>query len=87
MFFNGGASGICPVDHDVQLSFYHDTMFDKEKLFQLWFNTRFITFEDEGTKDVRLIFQKSQLDKACKDTGHKLYSDTFHIELLLKSIS
>lgn len=88
MFFNGGASGIATVDHDVQLSFYHDTMFDKEKLFQLWFNTRFITFEEEGgtlSKDVRLIFQKSQLDKACKDTGHKLYSDQFHIELLLKS--
>jgi len=88
MFFNGGASGIMTVDHDVQLSFYHDTMFDKEKLFQIWFNTRFITFENENgvtSKDVRLIFQKSQLDKACKDIGHKLYSDTFYVELLFKN--
>ena len=32
-----------------------------------------------------LILTKAELDKACKDVHHKLYADTFRIELIFTS--
>jgi len=98
IFFAGtGITGIAALDHDVQIVFYNETIKGKEKLFQLWFNTRFMTDEDivkdeenedddeEGSRLIRLSFQKWQLDKACKDTQNKTYSDSFRLELIFKS--
>lgn len=93
-------SGIATLDGDVRIQVYQDTMFDKEKLFQLWINTRFVNstenfgHESQGASlgaptknNIILTFGKMQLDKACKDIAHSLFSDKFTMELQLRKDS
>jgi len=95
VFFTGtGSTGIAALDNDVKMAFYYEKFSGGKKvLFQLWFNTRFVTEdnivtgnEDEDTRFLRLSFLKWQLDKACKDHKNKHYSDSFRLELLFKSV-
>eukprot|EP00457_Paulinella_chromatophora_P006229 gb/GEZN01006247.1/.p1 GENE.gb/GEZN01006247.1/~~gb/GEZN01006247.1/.p1 ORF type:complete len:468 (-),score=44.80 gb/GEZN01006247.1/:114-1517(-) len=88
-----GSSGIATLDGDVRIQIYQDSMFDKEKLCQLWINTRFIdtvnttspeTEDFSGAKNIQISFGKMQLDKACKDIEHKLFTDNFTLELQLR---
>lgn len=93
---SGSGTGITPLDHDVTVHFYTGGMFDTTKLFAFWFNTRFIGMMDGGEnndKEVELddggtrtlVLSKAQLDKACKDVNHKLFLDTFRVELVFTS--
>eukprot|EP00753_Platysulcus_tardus_P002851 PLAT11961.1.p2 GENE.PLAT11961.1~~PLAT11961.1.p2 ORF type:complete len:367 (+),score=184.87 PLAT11961.1:52-1152(+) len=62
---------------DVKLIFYdHDRVGADDKMFHLWFNTGFI-------EDGYLCFEKSVVDKACKDTKHKLYDPNFKVEIFV----
>jgi len=81
VFLGNSATGIASVDHDVQVNFMHTTTTGKQKMFAFWFNTRFLELDEEsGT--YKLILKKKELDKACKDKKHKLYSDVFRVELI-----
>eukprot|EP00808_Paulinella_micropora_P016879 g14433.t1 len=85
------AQGICELNGDVRIQVYQDSMFDKEKLFQLWINTRFIdtnvqagNADEFGQKHIQISFGKMQLDKACKDVEHKLFTQSFTLELHMR---
>lgn len=65
-----------PLCGDVKFDF----MAKGDKLLQFWINTAFIDNE-------RLIVPKEELDKAWKDTNHKLFSKDFHVELRFTDIT
>eukprot|EP00048_Salpingoeca_helianthica_P000534 m.42216 g.42216 ORF g.42216 m.42216 type:complete len:372 (+) comp10618_c0_seq2:198-1313(+) len=62
-----------PVQEDIRIEFFHRKG-GKEKMFQVWFNTHFID-------DLKVSFQKPELDKANKDKKHKLFPADFTVEL------
>ncbi len=68
---------------DVKLEFAVKTALGKEKLFQCWMNTRYqdlvMTANDPFP---RVVFEKRQLDKACKDTKDKKYLPEFRVEFI-----
>jgi hypothetical protein len=41
--------------------------------------------DDEEHVNTTLVLTKGELDKACRDTNHSLYADTFRIELVFTS--
>ena len=41
--------------------------------------------DDEEHINTTLVLTKGELDKACRDTSHSLYADTFRIELVFTS--
>ena len=62
---------------DVKLAFYdQDTYKKNEKMFQLWFHTGFI-------ESNYLCFEKSVIDKACKDKEH--FESSFKLEIFLQA--
>lgn len=69
-----------PVAGDIKVVFYHSTLFGRERMFQFWFNTRFI----EGS---RLTLTKMQLDKAHKDTKHKTFPEDLCVEIKLEPVN
>ncbi len=71
---------------DFRLEFSARTSFGREKLFQCWFNTRFIR-TDMSSGEPRLIVPKKDLDKACKDTKHKKYSPDMHLEIVFSNMA
>jgi phosphatidylinositol-3,4,5-trisphosphate 3-phosphatase/dual-specificity protein phosphatase PTEN len=94
LFTSSGRTGIFALDGDCQFQFFCGGLFESAKLFQFWFNTRFLVGEDEDrvltqSRDnsmLQLVLPKSELDKACKDTKHKIFSDTFKIELIFHQV-
>eukprot|EP00823_Brevimastigomonas_motovehiculus_P005559 TRINITY_DN4133_c0_g1_i1.p1 TRINITY_DN4133_c0_g1~~TRINITY_DN4133_c0_g1_i1.p1 ORF type:complete len:1108 (-),score=344.27 TRINITY_DN4133_c0_g1_i1:179-3502(-) len=82
---NNELTGITTVDHDVNITFYHSTSLGKEKMFQFWFNTRFCVPDNTDDQVCHLTLSKSELDKACKDKKHSMYTDAFRVELTLRA--
>lgn len=41
--------------------------------------------QHDDSRPRSLVLTKAELDKACKDVHHKLYADTFRIELIFTS--
>eukprot|EP00744_Colponema_vietnamica_P004739 GILI01007017.1.p1 GENE.GILI01007017.1~~GILI01007017.1.p1 ORF type:complete len:642 (+),score=181.18 GILI01007017.1:133-2058(+) len=57
---------------DCKFELFHKTLFGKEKLCQLWFNTTFI-------ENNTLVFKKADLDKAYKDKDCKRFDANFSV--------
>ena len=49
-------------------------------MFTAWFHTGFI-------KDNYLCFEKSVIDKACKDKEHRIFDPNFKLEIFLHRVS
>ena len=58
---------------DVKIQFFNVSLFQKDKLFKLWFNTNFLPAN--GVYEIK----KEAIDKACKDKKCKIYKDEFKI--------
>lgn len=72
--FQIGKNGF-QVTGDVKITFYHNHLLNKDKIFKLWFNTLFIP------EDGELIIEKNMIDKACKDKNNKHFKQNFAIEI------
>jgi len=72
--------GIPTVDEDVKIQFFHSTAFGKNKMFQLWFNTRFLVASSDPNVTI-LNLPKKELDKAVKDKKCKNYEENFAVEI------
>jgi len=72
--------GIPTVDEDVKIQFFHSTAFGKNKMFQLWFNTRFLMASSDPNVTI-LNLPKKELDKAVKDKKCKNYEENFAVEI------
>lgn len=84
---------------DIKIEFYQQKskIIKKEKLFSLWFNTFFAVGNqhhsndnqrrygmDMTSNDLNLVFYKEHLDKAYKDTTHKMFGEDFKVILKFK---
>lgn len=81
---------------DIRIEFYQQKskIIKKEKLFSFWFNTFFAVglqnsnqrrYGVDGTSnDLNLVFYKQHLDKAYKDTTHKIFGEDFKVILKFK---
>jgi len=81
---------------DIKIEFYQQKskIIKKEKLFSFWFNTFFAVGcqndnqrrygMDIASKNLNLVFSKEHLDKAYKDTTHKLFGEDFKVILKFK---
>lgn len=68
------------VDDDVRITFvYRKNFIQKKKLFQVWFNTRFLPTDGKGKGELTLI--KPQIDKICKDFKHRAVPKNFKITI------
>jgi len=87
LFQSESANGIASVDNDVLLTFQYATTLSTVKMFQCWFNTRMLEPESKNAEyqTYRIILKKNELDKACKDKKHKLYSDQLRVEVTFVS--
>ncbi|KAJ8977396.1 hypothetical protein NQ317_013300 [Molorchus minor] len=87
-----------PLTGDIKIEFYNKSMMRKEKLFQFWFNTFFITdvVDINGYVDrigsgedscYVLSFEKNELDIVNKkDKQNKVFSADFKLTLLVQRI-
>ena len=66
------------VHGDVKIQFYEKDQ-ASGKMFHIWFNTGFI-------ENNYLCFDKSVIDKACKDKENKVFDSNFKIEIFLQKI-
>jgi len=65
---------------DVKLIFWDEDQYSKDdKMFHLWFNTAFI-------ENNYLCFEKSVVDKACKDKHCKEFDANFKVEIFLHRV-
>lgn len=65
---------------DVKLIFYDEDQYSADdKMFHLWFNTAFI-------ENSYLCFEKSVIDKACKDKHNKQFDANFKVEIFLHRV-
>lgn len=70
------------VEGDVHLCFYRIHIIgNKDKIFDLWFNTNFISDEDNIYE-----FKKKFIDKACKDKECKYYRPDFKLEVYFEDV-
>lgn len=81
---------------DIKIEFYQQKskIIKKEKLFSFWFNTFFAVGNqndnqrrysmDMTSNDLNLVFYKEHLDKAYKDTTHKMFGEDFKVILKFK---
>lgn len=92
-----------PICGDIKIEFFHKDMFKKERLFQFWFNTFFISQaawteeiqEDEPTLhtfelDPNLRYfdiGKDNLDKAHKDAKEKMFKSDFRIRVTFSEVT
>ncbi|KAJ7381132.1 hypothetical protein OS493_004730 [Desmophyllum pertusum] len=91
-----------PICGDIRMEFFHKERFKKERLFQFWFNTFFISeaahtdkvYEDEPTlltfeldTDLRYFdVDKDNLDKAHKDMKEKVYAADFKVRVTFSEV-
>jgi phosphatidylinositol-3,4,5-trisphosphate 3-phosphatase/dual-specificity protein phosphatase PTEN len=68
------------VSGDIKLSFFDKDQYTKDKMFHIWFNTAFI-------ENNYLCFEKSVVDKACKDKENKVFDPNFKLEIFLHKVS
>ena len=66
------------VQGDVKIQFYEKDQ-ASGKMFHIWFNTGFI-------ENNYLCFDKSVIDKACKDKENKAFDSNFKIEIFLQKV-
>ena len=66
------------VKGDVKIQFEHMQTLGRELMCKLWFNTIFVP--ESG----KLVFPKTIIDRACKDTACKKFKDRFAIEIYCK---
>ena len=65
---------------DVNLTFYdHDTYSSDDKMCSLWFNTAFVERNF-------LVFDKSVIDRACKDKLNRAFTSDFKVEIYLHRV-
>jgi phosphatidylinositol-3,4,5-trisphosphate 3-phosphatase/dual-specificity protein phosphatase PTEN len=65
---------------DTKLVFYDKDKYNADgKMFQIWFHTAFV-------ENNYLCFEKSVIDKACKDKDNKLFDPNFKVEIFLHKI-
>jgi phosphatidylinositol-3,4,5-trisphosphate 3-phosphatase/dual-specificity protein phosphatase PTEN len=69
------------LNEDFRMEFAAKTGFGREKMFQCWLNTRFLTI-DVSSGEPRVTVPKKELDKACKDLHNKRYPANMHLELV-----
>lgn len=63
------------IQGDVHFVFYDEDLLGKDdKMFGFWLNTAFL-------RRTSYTFPKQALDKACKDTKHKLFNEKFRVTL------
>lgn len=68
------------VRHNVKLVFFDwDSVGKDDKMFHLWFNTGYID-------NNYLVFQKSVVDKACKDKKHSNFDPGFKVEIFFRKV-
>jgi len=65
-----------PIHGDVKVEFSEKS----SKLFAFWFCTAFV-------QENRVLLKKEELDKAHKDSSHKLYHQNFRVELVFTDMS
>ncbi|KAL9979316.1 hypothetical protein ACROYT_G016964 [Oculina patagonica] len=91
-----------PICGDIRIEFFHKDMFKKERMFQFWFNTFFVSqaahtekiYEDEPTlrtfecdPDLRYFdVGKEDLDKAHKDMKEKMYTADFRVRVIFSEV-
>jgi phosphatidylinositol-3,4,5-trisphosphate 3-phosphatase/dual-specificity protein phosphatase PTEN len=69
-----------PLIGDIKMIFYdYDSYSSDDKMFHLWFNTAYV-------ENNYLRFTKAVVDKACKDSKCKHFSNNFEIELFFDSV-
>jgi len=65
---------------DVKLVFFDKDRYNADdKMFTVWFNTSFV-------ENNYLCFEKSVLDKACKDRDNKRFDPNFKLEIFLHKV-
>jgi len=64
---------------DVKLVFLDQDKYASDKMFAVWFNTAFI-------ENNYLCFEKSVVDKACKDKDNKKFDSNFKLEIFLHRV-
>ena len=47
----------------------------RDKIFKFWVHTQFLPDND------KFCLKKSEIDKACKDTGNKNFKEDFKVEI------
>ena len=65
---------------DVKLQFFDKDQYGTDKMFHIWFNTGFI-------ENNYLCFEKSVVDRACKDKENKVFDPNFKLEIFLHKVS
>ena len=66
---------------DVKIIFYDQDQYSADdKMFHLWFHTAFVERN-------YLVFEKSVIDKACKDKSEKCFDKDFKVEIFLHRVS
>ena len=73
--FHLGVKGF-EVTGDVLFTFYNVGMIgSRDKIFKFWVHTQFLPDND------KFCLKKSEIDKACKDTGNKNFKEDFKVEV------
>jgi len=83
MLFTGGESGIKGLEGDAKFTFTYEQGFmsRSQKLFHFWINTRFLHPTPGKPGFFNYTLFKAELDKACKDKAHEVFSDAFCVEM------
>jgi len=67
------------VKGDVKIVFFDKDQLSKEKMMHVWFHTAFI-------ENNYLCFEKSVIDKACKDKDNRIFANVFKLEIFLHKV-
>ena len=68
------------VSGDIKLEFFDKDQYTTDKMFHIWFHTGFI-------ENNYLCFEKSVIDRACKDKENKVFDPNFKVEIFLHKVS
>ena len=67
------------VSGDIKVLFHDKDQYSSDKMFHVWFHTAFI-------ENNYLCFEKSVIDKACKDKENKTFDANFKLEIFLHRV-